>query len=62
MSDIINTVLSRLSDQNRYIFRERFIYNRSQSSIAKTLGVSQMTISRAERNIIKQFREELHKK
>ncbi|MGN1383394.1 MAG: SigB/SigF/SigG family RNA polymerase sigma factor [Eubacterium sp.] len=62
MSDIIDTVLEKLSEQNKYIFRERFIYNRSQSSIAKTLGVSQMTISRAERNIIKQFREELHRK
>ncbi|MCH4006607.1 MAG: SigB/SigF/SigG family RNA polymerase sigma factor [Eubacterium sp.] len=62
MSDIIDTVLEKLSDQNKYIFRERFIFNRSQSSIAKTLGVSQMTISRAERNIIKQFREELHRK
>ncbi len=62
MSDIIDTVLNRLSEQNRYIFRERFIFNRSQSSIAKTLGVSQMTISRAERNIIKQFQEELKKK
>ena len=50
-----------LSEQNRYIFRERFIYNRSQTDIAKTLGVSQMTISRAERNIVNQFRKEMEK-
>jgi RNA polymerase sigma-B factor len=60
-SEIINKVMNNMNDQNRYIFRERFIYNRSQADIAKTLGVSQMTISRAERNIINQFKTELHK-
>lgn len=60
-SEIIDSVLDTFNGQNKYIFRERFIYNRSQADIAKTLGVSQMTISRAERNIIKQFQEELHR-
>ena len=60
-SEIIDSVLDTFNGQNKYIFRERFIYNRSQADIAKTLGVSQMTISRAERNIIKQFRAELHR-
>jgi len=60
-SEIINKVMESFNDEYRYIFRERFIYNRSQADIAKTLGVSQMTISRAERNIIKQFKSELHK-
>ena len=60
-SEIIDKVLDTFNSQNRYIFRERFIYNRSQADIAKTLGVSQMTISRAERNIVKQFRTELHR-
>ncbi len=57
-SEIIDKVMDRMSDKDRYIFRERFLFNRSQADIAKTLGVSQMTISRAERNIIKQFQEE----
>ena len=48
-----------MSEQDRYIFRERFIYNRSQADIAKTLGVSQMTISRAEKKIIERFRKEV---
>ena len=60
-SEIIDSVLDTFNEQNKYIFRERFIYNRSQADIAKTLGVSQMTISRAERNIIKQFRAELNR-
>lgn len=60
-SEIINKVMDGFNDQYRYIFKERFIYNRSQAEIAKTLGVSQMTVSRAERNIINQFRSELYK-
>lgn len=60
-SEIIQKVMDGFSDQYRYIFKERFLYNRSQADIAKTLGVSQMTISRAERNIVSQFREEFHR-
>lgn len=58
-SEIINKVLDRFNDQTRYIFKERFLYNKSQAEIAKKLGVSQMTISRAEKSIISMFREEL---
>lgn len=58
-SEIINKVVDQLSDQHRYIFKERFLYNKSQSEIAKVLGVSQMTVSRAEKKITKMFREEL---
>ena len=58
-SEINNKVVDQLSDQHRYIFKERFLYNKSQSEIAKVLGVSQMTVSRAEKKITKMFREEL---
>lgn len=57
--EIIQNVMSKFNDQMKYIFKERFIYNRSQADIAKALGVSQMTISRAEKNIISRFQEEL---
>lgn len=60
-SEIINMVLTEFNEQYRYIFKERFLYNRSQAEIAKVLGVSQMTISRAEKNIIKRFKEEFHR-
>ena len=55
--EIIGKVLREMPEQDRYIFRERFIYERSQADIAKTLGVSQMTISRAEKRIVEKFRE-----
>ena len=57
--EIIESVLDKLSDQHRYIFKARFYYNKSQAEIAKVLGVSQMTVSRAEKNMISMFREEL---
>ena len=57
--DLIDKVVGKLSDQHKYIFRERFLNNRSQSEIAKELGVSQMTVSRAEKSIVAKFRAEL---
>ena len=57
--EMIEKVLSELSDTNMYIFRKRFLENRSQMEIAKELGVSQMTISRAERNIKERMAAEL---
>ena len=50
-----------MTEQNKYIFRERFIFNKSQAEIGKILGVSQMTVSRAERSMVEQFRAELKK-
>ena len=59
IAEIVSKVLDSLSDTNRYIFRQRFLENRSQADIAKELGVSQMTVSRAEKNIIEKFKAEL---
>lgn len=59
--EIIKSVYKKFSDDYQYIFKERFLLNKSQSDIANALGVSQMTISRAERNIIEQFRAELRR-
>ena len=59
MAEIISKVLDEMSDTNRYIFRQRFLENRSQADIARELGVSQMTISRAEKSIINRFKKEL---
>ena len=57
--EMIENVLSELSDTNMYIFKKRFLENRSQAEIAADLGVSQMTISRAEKNIKSRFAKEL---
>ena len=59
IAEIIKKVLSSMSDTNRYIFRQRFMENRSQADIAEELGVSQMTISRAEKAITERFKKEV---
>ena len=59
--EMIEKVLSELSDTSMYIFNKRFLENKSQMEIAKDLGVSQMTISRAEKNIKNRFARELEK-
>ena len=59
MAEVINNVLNRFSESYRFIFRERFIENKSQGAIAKELGVSQMTVSRAEKAIIEEFKKEV---
>lgn len=61
ISEIISKVLSRFDDNYKRIFRERFIENKAQAAIAKELGVSQMTVSRAEKNIVEQFKKEMHR-
>ena len=59
--EIIMSVLDSLGETDRQIFDLRFRDGRSQSEVADILGVSQMTISRAERAMKEKFREELRK-
>ena len=61
LGQIINSVLSNFSDTYRYIFKQRFIENKSQAEIAQKLGVSQMTISRSEKAIVESFNRELNR-
>ena len=56
LGEIINNVLKNFSDTYKYIFKQRFILNKSQSEIASKLGVSQMTVSRAEKAIIESLK------
>ena len=59
LMEIINKVVSEMKPQDRKIFTERFLNNRSQSDIARELGISQMTVSRAEKTMVGKFRAEL---
>ena len=61
INEIINAVLEQLNDNHRYVFKERFIFNKSQADIAKALGVSQMTVSRAEKAIVEKFKKEMNR-
>lgn len=57
--EIIDNVLQSLGSTDRYVFKERFLEEKSQADIAKVLGVSQMTISRLEKKIKERFAREL---
>lgn len=59
--EVIKTVFKRLNDKEKNVFKLRYLGNKTQAEIADALGVSQMTISRAEKNIRKKFHEELNR-
>ena len=61
INEIIKSVLEKLNDTYRYVFKERFIFNKSQAEIAQALGVSQMTVSRAEKAIVEKFKKEMNR-
>ena len=58
-NDAVRRAMDALEPRRREIIRLRFFENRSQREVAQALGVSQMTVSRAEKNMIKRFRGEL---
>ena len=60
-SDFINKFLKGLNSIEAKIFKDRFIEDKTQSIIAKELGVSQMTVSRAERKIVDRLKKEYEK-
>jgi len=59
--EIIKNVVVNLNDKEKRIFRRRFIENKTQMEIAREINVSQMTVSRAEKNIKTKFLKELSK-
>lgn len=59
--EVIKTVFKTLNDKEKNVFKLRYLGNKTQAEIADSLGVSQMTISRAEKNIRKKFHEELNR-
>jgi len=61
IGEIISSVLGKMTETYRFIFNERFVNNKSQAQIAQALGVSQMTISRAEKAIVDSFKKEIER-
>ena len=61
MAELINSVVSRFSENERLIFRRRFLENKTQGEIARLMVVSQMTVSRLEKTIKQKFLKELQK-
>lgn len=59
--DFINMCMKKLNEVEVKIVNDRFFENKTQIQVADELNVSQMTVSRMEKKIIKKFRKELTK-
>lgn len=57
--DFIKKTMDKLKDMEKKILVYRYFDKMTQISIAEELGVSQMTVSRIEKKIIKKFRQEI---
>ncbi|MBY0584720.1 SigB/SigF/SigG family RNA polymerase sigma factor [Murdochiella sp. Marseille-P8839] len=58
-NDVVDRLTATLNDLEKRIFLYRYFEKRTQISIAEELNISQMTVSRIEKKIIKKFRQEL---
>ena len=56
-SDFVDYCFSKLSEQEVELVEKRFYEERSQQSIAEEWGVSQMYVSRLEKNVLKKLRK-----
>ncbi len=56
--DFLNKCIEKLNEIEIIIIKERFFNNKTQVDVADKLGVSQMTISRMEKKIIKKLKKE----
>lgn len=55
--DFIDYCMSKMTDKEAELFRERFNKGITQKELAKKWGVSQMYISRMEKKVIQKFRD-----
>ncbi|MTI49777.1 SigB/SigF/SigG family RNA polymerase sigma factor [Sporosalibacterium faouarense] len=60
-NDFLEQAISKLEDREKKVLKDRYFKRKTQVSIAEEMGISQMTVSRIEKKIIKKFRGELEK-
>ena len=61
MIKLENSGFYTLNELERNIFEGRFFKEKTQSTLAKELEISQMTISRIERKVVQKLRKEYEK-
>ena len=59
--DFVNKFIETLNELEVKIFKDRFFLDKTQSTIAKELEISQMTVSRIEKKIVEKLRKEYEK-
>ena len=60
-NDFLERAMENLNEVEKKILIDRYFNKKTQVYIAKSLGISQMTVSRIEKKIIEKFRKELEK-
>ena len=56
---MLEQVLAKLSDDERYLITQLFYFGRTERSLAEELGVSQYTVNRNKHKILKKLKEEI---
>ena len=56
---VLEQLLMELPDMERRLIIMRYMQDKTQSEVARVLGVSQVQVSRLEKRILKQMREKL---
>lgn len=56
---VLEQLLEELSDEDRRLIVMRYLQEKTQSEVAKVMGVSQVQVSRLEKRILRQLRERL---
>ena len=56
---VLEQLLDELPDTERRLIIMRYLQDKTQSEVARVLGVSQVQVSRLEKRILKQMREKL---
>lgn len=59
--DFFERAMDKLNEVERKILVDRYFNKKTQVSIAKSLGISQMTVSRIEKRVMEKLRKELEK-
>lgn len=56
---MLEQLLAELPEKERRLIIMRYLQDRSQTEVARIMGVSQVQVSRLEKKILKQMRERL---
>ncbi len=60
-NDYINKFMDTLNELELKIFKDRYFNEKTQSSIAKELEISQMSVSRLEKKVIEKLKKDYNK-
>lgn len=60
-NDFLMKTMEKLNDMEKQILIERYFNKKTQVAIARTLDISQMTVSRIEKKVLEKLRKELEK-